>query len=91
MAGRFRGEDLCTRAEAAALEKTGRHLIDETTAVTRFIFPCDEPGEMKQVRWFFDRLFIQSIIEVVNGEDEIWMVESGMENRLHIWKIDSPR
>ena len=61
VAGRFRGADLCTRSEAAELEKTGRYLIDETTAVTRFIFPCDDPDEAKQVRWFFERLFIQSI------------------------------
>ena len=91
VAGRFRGGQLCTRSEAAELEETGRYLIDETTAVTRFIFPCDDRAEANRVRWFFDRLFIQSIIEVVNGEDEIWMVESGMQNRLHTWKIDSPR
>lgn len=89
VAGRFRGEELCTRLEAAELENTTRYLIDETTAVTRFIFPCEDPDEAERVRWFFDLLFVQSIIEVVNGEDEIWMVESGMQNRLHIWKIDS--
>ena len=89
VAGRFRAEELCTRSEAAELENTGRYLIDETTAVTRFIFPCDDADEAERVRWFFDVLFVQSIIEVVNAEDEIWMVESGMQNRLHIWKIGS--
>ena len=68
--------------------KKRRYLIDETTAVTRFIFPCESPPEVNNVRWFFDRLFVRSIIEVVNGEDEIWMVESGLRNRLHIWRIE---
>jgi len=36
------------------------------------------------VRWSFDNLFVSSILEVVNAEDEIWLVESGMKNRLHI-------
>jgi hypothetical protein len=88
VAGRFRGEEVCTRSEAAELENTRRYLIDETTAVTRFIFPCDDADEAERVRWFFNLLFVQSITEIVNGEDEIWMVESGMQNRLHIWKID---
>ncbi len=86
--GRFRSEDMCTREEAPEIEKKRRYLIDETTAVTRFIFPCETPAEVDNVRWFFDRLFVRSIIEVVNGEDEIWMVESGLRNRLHIWRIE---
>lgn len=88
--GRFRALDLCSRAEAAEVEQRQRYLIDETTAITRFIFPCDNEAEANQVRWFFNKLFVDSIIEVVNGEDEIWMVESGMRNLLHIWKVDSP-
>ena len=64
----------------------GRYLIDETTAIVRFIFPCDEDEEA--VRWFFNTLFVESIIQVVNGEAEIWMVESGMQNRLHIWRVE---
>lgn len=87
VSGRFRAEKLCTRAEAAEVEKTGRYLVDETTAVTRFIFPCDDDEDAQRLRWFFNKLFLESILEVVNGEDEIWMVESGMNNRLHIWKI----
>lgn len=88
VSGRFRSEDICTRAEAAEIEKNRRYLIDETTAVTRFIFPCSNSEDADRVRWFFQKLFIDSIIDVVNGEDEIWMVESGMRNRLHIWKVE---
>lgn len=88
VSGRFRSEDLCTREEAAEIEKTRRYLLDETTAVTRFIFPCEDTEDADRVRWFFYKLFVQSIIEVVNGEDEIWMVESGMQNRLHIWRVE---
>lgn len=88
VAGRFRGEKLSTRLEAAEIEKRRRYLIDETTAITRFIFPCEDAEEAARVRWFFDRLFVQSIIEVVSGEDEIWMIESGLRSRLHIWKIE---
>jgi hypothetical protein len=25
---------------------------------------------------------------VVNGEAEIWMVESGVRTRLHIWRVE---
>ena len=73
--------------DAAKLEERGgRYLIDETTAIVRFIFPCD--GDEETIRWFFNTLFVESIIQVVAGEEQIWMVESGMENRLHIWRTE---
>ncbi|MGH9196976.1 MAG: hypothetical protein ACRD1T_14700, partial [Acidimicrobiia bacterium] len=83
--GRFRAGKLSTQEEAAEINKTGRYLVDETTAVTRFIFPCkkDEPGK---VRFLFKELFINSITEQVSGEDEIWVVESGMRYQVNIWK-----
>jgi hypothetical protein len=84
--GRFRAERLSTREEAASFRK--RYLIDETTAVTRFIFPCQNDAEATQIRWFFGILFVNSIIQLVNGEDEIWMVESGSRNRVYIWRIE---
>ncbi len=40
------------------------------------------------IRWFFNELFVQSILEVVNGEDEIWLLESGIQNQLHIYKVE---
>jgi hypothetical protein len=88
VSGRFRSESLATHEEAAQIEKSGRYLIDETTAITRFIFPCEDE-EVDRLRWFFNALFVEGIINVVNGEDEIWMVESGLRNRLHIWRVES--
>lgn len=82
--GRFRALPLAVRSEAATT--SSRYLIDETTAVTRFIFPCNDETEANQVEFFFTNLFVRAITEAVTGEDEIWMVESGMKNRLHIWR-----
>lgn len=84
--GRFRASKLSTQDEVLSIQKSGqRYLIDETTAVTRFIFPCKE-DEPDKVRFLFKKLFIDSITQLVSGEDEIWMVESGMRNRVHIWR-----
>jgi hypothetical protein len=86
--GRFRAWKLATREEAADRERKGfRYLIDETTAVTRFIFPCTGDAEADLVRYFFHALFVRSIIQLINAEDEIWMVESGMRNRVHVWRL----
>lgn len=62
-----------------------RYLVDETTAVTRFVFPC-KPDEGEKVRFLFRELFITPITEQVSGEDEIWVVESGTRNKVHVWK-----
>jgi hypothetical protein len=87
--GRFRAWKLATRAEVVDREKAGhRYLVDETTAVTRFIFPCEDDDEAALVRYFFDALFVKSIIQLINAEDEIWMVESGDEHRVHIWRVE---
>ena len=85
--GRFRADVLATRAEVG--QKSSRYLIDETTAVARFIFPCESEEEAALVEFFFSNLFVKAIIEVVNGEDEIWMVETGFRNQLHIWRVSS--
>lgn len=85
--GRFRGNDLMTLGEAAELQKSGdRYLIDETTAVTRFIFPCETDDEAKAIRFLFTKLFVNTITDVVSGEDEIWLVEGGLKNNVHVWK-----
>lgn len=103
--GRYKATDIKTMQEAfrGGAASAERYLVDETTAVVRFIFPCkaelEEPenllpaGEMRSaeqeadlIRWFFRQLFVQSILEVVNAEDEIWLLETGMQNRLHIWR-----
>lgn len=79
---------LSTQERAAKLEKNGRpYLADETTAVTRFIFPCKTDEEVNLVRFFFEALFIASIIQLVNAEAEIWMVESGVRDRVFVWRV----
>jgi hypothetical protein len=87
VSGRYRAMALSRHADV--LDPTTRYLVDETTAVTRFIFPCADSDEARTVAFFFEHLFVAAIIEMVNGEDEIWMVESGFENQLHIWQVDN--
>ena len=83
VSGRFRAAELATRSDAAAQKE--RYIVDETTAVTRFIFPCTDEAEADRIRWFFNVLFARSILELV-GEDEVWMIESGMQSRLYVWR-----
>jgi hypothetical protein len=107
--GRFRADELMSRTEAAS---HSRYLVDETTAIVRFIFPCgidratplhegyfeelfddisndsDAQQEAMKIRWLFGALFVRSVVQIVSGEDEIWMLESGMQNRLHIWRVN---
>ncbi len=113
VAGRFRTCDLKTRKEvyeAAAASNSQLYLVDETTAIVRFIIPCggdvknhflseNKPAQLPldkvskleaeatMIRWFFNTLFVSSILELVNGEDQIWLLESGMHNQLHVWKV----
>jgi len=109
VSGRYRAAKLKTKREAFESACNGEpYLVDETTAIVRFIIPCGKPienlffrelagdsftgqtrelnKELKQLRWFFYHLFVESIVEVVNGEDEIWLLESGVCNQLHIWR-----
>ncbi len=112
--GRFKVGDLQTFTDIAIIRSRGlNYLIDETTAIVRFIFSVGIPvksevvyginqfnenestigeeikGEANQIRYIFKNLFVKSILDLVNGEDEIWMLESGIRNRLYIWKIDT--
>lgn len=91
--GRFRVGTLKTREEAAG---EGRYLVDETTAVVKFILPCaagtdwpmvpKEHPEEERLPWMFYQLFVDGITELVSDEDEIWLLESGLRSRLHIWR-----
>jgi hypothetical protein len=84
--GRFRAGKLVTQDESAQMGKAGtKYLLDETTAVTRFVFPC-KTEEVEKVRFLFEELFVDPITEQVSGEDEIWVVESGNRNQVKAWK-----
>lgn len=85
--GRFRAGKLRTQDEVADIQKKGeKYLIDETTAVARFIFPYGDEKELDNIRYLFRILFVRSIIQLVNGEEQIWMIETGPRNRVHIWQ-----
>lgn len=75
--GRFRTQELASRVDIGNM--LYEYLVDETTAVTRFIFPCEDDEEAEKIGFFFYNLFVKAIIEVINGEDEIWMVETGIK------------
>jgi hypothetical protein len=85
--GRFRSVGILDYDEVAALNKRARrYLIDETTAVTRFIFPYETEEEVKTIRFLFQQLFVKSMIQLVEGEGQIWMLENGPERLVHIWR-----
>jgi len=85
--GRFRSQDLLAFDQLADLYKAGRrYLIDETTAVTRFIFPYDNDNQLKAIQFLFQQLFVKGMIQLVEGEQQIWMLENGPERIVHIWK-----
>lgn len=86
--GRFRAGSLRSLADAAQGQAMGeRYIVDESTAVARFIFPCD-PNEYDRIEFLFEKLFIRSVTKLVAGEDVIWMVESGLKDRVHVWEAE---
>ena len=49
---------------------------------------CPVLVDISRITFRFN-VFVQRITEVVGGEDEIWVLESGMRNQLHIWRSES--
>ncbi|MHA1491775.1 MAG: hypothetical protein ACTSRI_19235 [Promethearchaeota archaeon] len=111
--GRFKVNNLKTFLDVACDQTKGLdYLIDESTAIVRFIFHVGNPIkneisynidqfqenlddlndqneinlEANKIRYIFKNLFVRNILDLVNGEDEIWMLESGIRNCLYIWK-----
>ena len=85
VAGRFRtNETILTKEEAA--RKTGKtYLVDETTAVVRFIFPYEENRvrHHEKLDKLFQVLFVKAITEATPNEDQIWLLESYGSTILH--------
>src|SRR5436305_1184829 len=56
----------------------------------------DEPGrpdrgaevraEVRLIEVLFLELFAEAVVHAVEGEDEIWLVESGPTRRLYVWE-----
>ena len=86
--GRFRtGNEFLSRIDAA--EKTGKaYLVDETTAVVRFVFPYEdnEIEHHEKLDSLFRLLFVKAITEATPDEDEIWLLESIGSTVLHRYK-----
>lgn len=62
-----------------------RYLMNETTAVTRFVFPYADDREVARIRYLFGALFVRRVVEDVKGEEQIRLIESRSQNRVHIW------
>ena len=115
VSGRFRAGEIVSRAQAGAmLAKASRYLVDETTAIVRFVVPLENSKgqyqsgedflgavvvknpsdgvtkavgvELARVRRTFFLLFAEAVVKTVKGEDEVWLLESGPENRLYVWE-----
>jgi hypothetical protein len=116
VSGRYKASAVMTRESALEhVVNGGRYLIDETTAVVRFIIPCqtdsfefsdtleptkqwldlfeaadDHDGRLEdevQLVWkLFFLLFVETVVRTVKGEEEIWLVESGVRSRLYRWE-----
>jgi hypothetical protein len=87
--GRFRAVGILPYEDVAVLLKSERrYLIDETTAVTRFIFPYNTDEELDKLRFLFHELFVKSMIVLAKDEQQVWMIESGPEQRVHIWQAE---
>jgi len=112
--GRYKNEQIKSFAEVCELAIRGQnYLIDESTAIVRFIFHIGKPikkenvdytysqfiseqsiidesylkEEVNQIKFFFKILFVKTILTLVEGEDEIWMIERGIgKPRLYKWK-----
>ena len=106
--GRFRACDLLTQNESVGK----RYIVDETTALVRFIIPLkagkyfqgeqfkrksltqQSEGEVEQeialIRTLFLNIFAEVVVHSVQGEDEIWLLEtfSGVQ-KLYKWEVDS--
>jgi hypothetical protein len=83
--GRFRtGNKILTKQQAAAKEGKA-YLVDETTAVVRFVFPHEDgKAEYHQrLDQLFRLLFVKAITESTPDEDEIWLLESFGSTTLH--------
>ena len=104
--GRYRADALASREEVVVRPfADGPYIIDETTAIVRFILPVEtdtgnfeygkvlEPASIEKdtekraevMRWLFLNFFAETLIRVVQKEDEIWLVESGMRSAFYRW------
>ena len=46
---------------------------------------------MSTIRFLFEKLFVRSMIQLVEGEKQIWMLENGPKRLVHIWRAPPDR
>lgn len=86
--GRYRAGSLTSREQAVGQN----YLIDETTAVVRFIVPIMESIPLPIVRSLFFDFFVVPVIETARGEDEVWLIEESPDGHvLHVWEKTKKR
>ncbi len=105
VSGRFRASEHLLTSEEARGEN---YLIDETTAVAKFIIPLDNTEnitgggktiqpilipeklnvqeELERIEWLFRNLFVEAVLLATTDQDEIWLLESGKNQRLYRYK-----
>lgn len=49
-------------------------------------FPWDSDKQLQTIRFLFEQLFVRGMIDLVEGEQQIWMLENGTERLVHIWR-----
>jgi hypothetical protein len=105
VSGRFRSDAPSKNQPGSRTEA----VVDETTAVVRFVFPIGKSVESRRpdegslermlgsssedflrdeadrVRRAFYALFVEPVVRLCDGEEEIWLLESGYVHRLHKW------
>lgn len=107
VSGRFRIQDLLPKQQAIHT----RYVIDETTALVRFIVPLltsetkhgeifseNNPAhidpnklddEVRLVRRLFFHIFAEVVVHSVQGEDEIWLLETlNGQHKLYKWEVE---
>ena len=104
--GRYRADRLASREEVITRPFAyGPYIVDETTAIVRFILPIETDAEKFEygkilepaskvkdtekraelMSWLFLNFFAEALIRVVQKEDEIWLLESGMRSAFYRW------
>lgn len=106
VSGRYRADRLASREEVITRPFAyGPYIVDETTAIVRFILPIETDAEKFEygkilepaskvidtekraelMSWLFLNFFAEALIRVVQKEDEIWLLESGMRSAFYRW------
>lgn len=44
--------------------------------------------ELRRIRGLFFYLFVEAVVRTVKGEDEIWLMESGVTTQLYRWSAN---